>query len=149
MLSEAKNIKTIDIKKRTIEYEKLKKLILVVDDSLPVREIESEILSSEGYNVDTASDGADALKKAKQKKYDLICTDLNMPVMDGFALIENLKKDNELLNIPIIVISSNANEKDQKRAFSLGASRYIIKNSFNNQNLLDAVSELLKGEGYE
>jgi two-component system, chemotaxis family, sensor kinase CheA len=139
----AKRIKTLDIKKHAIEYEKLKKSILVVDDSLPIREIESEILSSEGYVVDTAADGAQALKAAKTKHYDLICTDLNLPVMDGFMLIENLKKNDTLSKIPIIVISSMDNEEEQKRTFQLGASRYIVKNSFNNHNLLDAVNSLV------
>jgi chemotaxis protein histidine kinase CheA len=139
----AKRIKTLDIKKHAIEYEKLKKSILIVDDSLPIREIESEILSSEGYVVDTAADGAQALKSAKTKHYDLICTDLNLPVMDGFMLIENLKKNDALSKIPIIVISSMDNEEEQKRTFQLGASRYIVKNSFNNHNLLDAVNSLI------
>ncbi|GBU27270.1 hypothetical protein R84B8_00799 [Treponema sp. R8-4-B8] len=139
----AKRIKTLDIKKHAIEFEKLKKSILVVDDSLPIREIESEILSSEGYVVDTAADGAQALKAAKTNHYDLICTDLNLPVMDGFMLIENLKKNDDLSKIPIIVISSMDNEEEQKRTYQLGASRYIVKNSFNNHNLLDAVNSLV------
>jgi len=139
----AKRIKTLDIKKHAIEYEKLKKSILIVDDSLPIREIESEILSSEGYVVDTAADGAQALKAAKSNHYDLICTDLNLPVMDGFMLIENLKKNENLSKIPIIVISSMDNEEEQKRTFQLGASRYIVKNSFNNHNLLEAVNSLV------
>ncbi|WP_461255044.1 hybrid sensor histidine kinase/response regulator [Treponema sp. R80B11-R83G3] len=139
----AKRIKALDIKKHAIEFDKLKKSILIVDDSLPIREIESEILSSEGYVVDTAADGAQALKAAKTNHYDLICTDLNLPVMDGFMLIENLKKNEDLSKIPIIVISSMDNEEEQKRTFQLGASRYIVKNSFNNHNLLDAVNSLV------
>ncbi|MCL2808803.1 MAG: response regulator [Treponema sp.] len=141
----AKKIKALDIKKRNIEFEKLRKSILVVDDSLPTREIESEILRSEGFLVDTAADGAQALKAAKQKQYDLICTDLNMPVMDGFMLIENLKKNEDLSRIPIIVISSIANEEEQNHALNLGASRYILKNSFNNHNLTETVKELIGG----
>ncbi|MDR1838651.1 MAG: response regulator [Treponema sp.] len=141
----AKRIKTIDIKKHNIESEKLRKSVLVVDDSLPIREIESEILKSEGYMTDMAADGAQALKAAKSKHYDLICTDLNMPVMDGFMLIENLKKNEELSSIPVIVISSIADEEEKKRAYQLGASKYIIKNSFNNHNLLDAVNDLIGG----
>jgi chemotaxis protein histidine kinase CheA len=141
----AKRIKTIDMKKRNVDFEKLRKAILVVDDSLPTREIESDILSAEGYLVDTAADGSEALRAAKNKNYDLICTDLNMPVMDGFMLVENIKKNEELSHIPIIVISSLASEEDQKRAAMLGASRYIIKNSFNNNNLLVAVKDLLGG----
>jgi chemotaxis protein histidine kinase CheA/CheY-like chemotaxis protein len=141
----AKHIKVLDMKKRNVEFEKQRKSILVVDDSIPTREIEKEILLSEGYNVDTAADGAEALKAAKNKPYDLICTDVNMPVMDGFMLTENVRKNEELSHIPIIVISSLASEEDQKRAAMLGASRYIIKNSFNNHNLLEAVKDLIGG----
>ena len=141
----AKRIKTIDLKKRNLEFEKLRKSILVVDDSRPTREIEKEILASEGYLVDTAADGAEALKAAKGKHYDLICTDINMPVMDGFTLIENIRKNEELSRIPVIVISSMANEEYQKRAAMLGASRFIVKSSFDNNNLLDAVKNLIGG----
>ena len=141
----AKHIKTIDRKKRNIKFEKTRKSILIVDDSRPTREIESDILLSEGYAVDTAEDGAQALKAAKSKHYDLICTDINMPVMDGFMFTENLKKNEELSHIPIIVISSISSEEDQRRAALLGASRYIVKNSFNNHNLLQAVNELIGG----
>jgi len=146
VLKMAKRIKSIEIKKKIIESEKLRKSILVVDDSLPTREIESEILMSEGFLVDTAEDGAQGLKAAKQKHYDLICTDLNMPVMDGFMFIENLKKNDALSNIPIIVISSNADAEDKAKAYKMGASRYILKNSFNNQNLLETVNELIGEE---
>ncbi|GHV68046.1 hybrid sensor histidine kinase/response regulator [Spirochaetia bacterium] len=139
----AKRIKVLDMKKRNIEFEKQRKSILVVDDSLPTREIEKEILLSEGYDVDTAADGAEALKAARNKHYDLICTDINMPVMDGFMLTENIRKNDELSYLPIIVISSMSSDEDQKRAAMLGASRYIIKNSFNNHNLLEAVKDLI------
>jgi chemotaxis protein histidine kinase CheA/ActR/RegA family two-component response regulator len=139
----ARRIKSIDMKKRHIEYEKLRKSVLVVDDSLPTREIEEEILQLEGYRVDTAADGVEALDKAKNTRYDLICTDLNMPLMDGFMFTENIRKNADLAEIPIIVISSKSSEEDQKRAALLGANRYIIKNSFNNHNLLTAVRELI------
>ncbi|MCL2761890.1 MAG: response regulator [Treponema sp.] len=139
----AKRVKTIDLKKRNAEFEQLRKSILVVDDSRPTREIEKDILSAEGYLVDMAADGAEALKAANAKRYDLICTDINMPVMDGFMLTENLKKNEALSHIPIIVISSMASEEHQQRAAMLGASRYIVKNSFNNHNLLEAVKDLI------
>ncbi|AEF86803.1 response regulator receiver domain protein [Treponema primitia ZAS-2] len=139
----AKHLKTIDMKKRHIEYERMRKSVLVVDDSLPTREIEGEILRAEGYKVDTAADGAEALAAAKNSQYDLICTDLNMPIMDGFLLTENVRKNEALAKIPIIVISSRESEEDQKRAAMLGANRYIIKNSFNNHNLLTAVKDLI------
>ncbi|MDR2747052.1 MAG: response regulator [Treponema sp.] len=139
----ARRIKGISMKKRDLESKNVKKSILVVDDSLPTREIESDILKSEGYRVDTAADGAEALSMVKVNRYDLVCTDLNMPQMDGFMLTDNIRKNEELSSIPIIVISSRSDEEDQKRAALLGASRYIVKNSFNNHNLLTAVHELI------
>jgi len=139
----AKRFKIPEYKKVSDENAAERKSILVVDDSHPTREIEKEILLSEGYLVDTAADGAEALKAAKSKHYDLICTDLNMPVMDGFTLITNLKNEETLSKIPIIVISSKDDKEEQKRAYHLGASNYIIKNSFNNHNMLKAVSSLI------
>jgi chemotaxis protein histidine kinase CheA/ActR/RegA family two-component response regulator len=139
----ARRIKGIDMKKRDLESKNFRKSILVVDDSLPTREIERDILKSEGYRVDTAADGVEALSLAKANHYDLVCTDLNMPQMDGFMLTDNIKKNDELAGTPVIVISSRADEEDQKRAAMLGASRYIVKNSFNNHNLLTAVHELI------
>jgi chemotaxis protein histidine kinase CheA len=139
----ARRIKGISMKKRDLESRNIRKSILVVDDSLPTREIESDILKSEGYRVDTAADGVEALIMAKANRYDLVCTDLNMPQMDGFMLTDNIKKNEELSSIPVIVISSRSDEEDQKRAALLGASRYIVKNSFNNYNLLTAVHELI------
>jgi len=141
----AKNYKTIENKKRGVKPDKKRKSILVVDDSLPVREIECEILQSEGYSADTASNGVQALNAIKLKNYDLICTDINMPEMDGYALIENIKKSVEHASVPIIVISSISVEEEKTKVLSLGASRYIIKNSSNNQNLLETVNELIGG----
>jgi len=143
----AKRVRAPEYKKVSGEAKENRKSVLVVDDSLPTREIEKDILLSEGYNVDAAANGEDALKAARAKHYDLICTDLNMPVMDGFSLIQNLKNEESLSNIPIIVISSKDDKEEQERAFKLGASSYIIKNSFNNHNMLKAVNSLI-GEVY-
>jgi chemotaxis protein histidine kinase CheA/ActR/RegA family two-component response regulator len=143
----AKRVKIPEYKKISESSEKNRKSILVVDDSFPTREIEKEILLSEGYIVDSAADGQEALNAARTKHYDLICTDLNMPVMDGFELIKNLKSEDALSKIPIIVISSKDDKEEQKHAFKLGADNYIIKNSFNNHNMLKAVNSLI-GEVY-
>jgi CheY-like chemotaxis protein len=147
LIKMARRTKTIDMKKRHIDYERLRKSILVVDDSRPTRDIERDILQAEGYKVDTAADGSEALAAAKNAHYDLICTDLAMPNMDGFMLTENIRKNDNLKNIPIIVISSRTDEEDQTRAAKLGANRYIVKSSFNNHNLLSAVRELI-GEAH-
>jgi PleD family two-component response regulator len=139
----ARRTKTIDMKKRHVDYERLRKSILVVDDSGPTRDIERDILEAEGYKVDTASDGSEALAAAKNTHYDLICTDIAMPHMDGFMLAENIRKNDNLKDIPIIVISSKIDEKDQNKAALLGVSRYIVKNSFNNHHLMTVVRELI------
>jgi CheY-like chemotaxis protein len=143
----ARRLKTVDMKKRHVDYERLRKSILVVDDSRPTRDIERDILAAEGYRVDTAADGSEALAAAKNARYDLICTDIIMPNMDGFMLTENIRKNNALKDIPIIIISSRADEENQARAAALGASRYIVKSSFNTQNLIEAVKELI-GEAF-
>ena len=143
----ARRTKIIDMKKRHIDYERMRKSILVVDDSGPTRDIERDILEAEGYKVDTAADGSEALAAAKNVQYDLICTDLAMPNMDGFMLTENIRKNDNLKNIPIIVVSSKGSEEDKNKAVLLGINRYIVKSAFNNRDLIAAVKELI-GEAY-
>ncbi|MCL2264764.1 MAG: response regulator [Treponema sp.] len=143
----ARRIKTIDMKKRHVDYERTRKSILVADDSAPTRDVERDILEAEGYNVDTVKDGSEALAAVKNFHYDLVCTDLNMPNMDGFQLTENIRKNDQLKHIPIIIISSNSSEKDQNKAADLGVNRYIIKSSFSDHNLVTAVKELIGTSG--
>jgi CheY-like chemotaxis protein len=143
----ARRTKTIDMKKRHVDYDRMRKSILVVDDSRPTRDIVRDILEAEGYKADTAANGSEALGLAKNNQYDLICTDIAMPIMDGFMLTENIRKNDRLKNIPIIVISSKMDEKDQNRAALLGANRYIVKNAFNDHELTAAIRELIGGAG--
>ncbi|MDR2733611.1 MAG: response regulator [Spirochaetota bacterium] len=143
----ARKTRSIDLKKRDYDFERLRKSILVVDDSAPTRDIERDILEAEGYKVGTACDGSEALAAAKNFHYDLICTDVVMPNMDGFMLVENIRKNEALKDIPIIVITSKMDESDQNRAAALGANRYIIKSSFNTHTLISAVRELI-GEAH-
>jgi CheY-like chemotaxis protein len=143
LIRKARRTKTIDMKKRHVDYERSRKSILVADDSAPTRDIMRDILEAEGYKVDTAVDGSEALGMAKNNHYDLICSDINMPNMDGFMLTENLRKNEQLKNIPIIIISSRSDEKDQNKAAMLGANRMIIKSTFNEHTLIAAVRELI------
>ena len=143
----ARRTKTIDMKKRHVDYERSRKSILVVDDSGPTRDIIRDILEAEGYKVDAAADGSEGLAAAKNVHYDLICTDINMPNMDGFVLTENIRKNENLKKIPIIVVSSRADDVDQNKAALLGANRYITKTSFNKHSLIALVQELI-GEAH-
>jgi chemotaxis protein histidine kinase CheA len=139
----ARRTKTIDMKKRHVDYERMRKSILVADDSAPSRDILRDILEAEGYKVDTAADGSEALAAAKNTHYDLICSDVVMPHMDGFMLTENIRKNDRLKDIPVIIISSKSDEKDKNKAAQFGANRYIVKNSFNDHFLTAAIRELI------
>jgi len=143
VIRRARRTKTIDMKKRHVDYERSRKSILVADDSAPTRDVMRDILEARGYKVDTVKDGSEALTAAKNFHYDLVCTDINMPNMDGFMLTENLRKNEQLKNIPIIIISSRSDEKDQNRAAMLGANRMIIKSAFNDHTLTAVVRELI------
>ncbi|MBT5550942.1 MAG: hybrid sensor histidine kinase/response regulator [Nitrospina sp.] len=117
--------------------------ILVVDDSVNTREIEKSILESYGYNVDTASDGMEAMEMVKEFKYDLIVTDVEMPRMDGFTLCEELRKDSRYKLVPVVIVTSRDKPEDKRRGVKVGANAYIVKGDFNQSNLLDTVESLI------
>jgi CheY-like chemotaxis protein len=83
------------------------------------------------------------LAAVKNFHYDLICTDINMPNMDGFMLTENIRKNEEFKNIPIIIVTSRSDEKDHNKAALLGANKIISKSAFNDHILVAAVRELI------
>ena len=117
--------------------------ILVVDDSLNTREVEKSILEAHGYRVDLAKDGMDALKKIEKKSYDLIVTDVEMPRMDGFTLTKNLRQNSEYKEIPIVIVTSRESDEDKRRGIEVGANAYIVKGSFDQNNLIDTVDSLI------
>lgn len=123
--------------------------ILVVDDSITTRRLEKAILDTAGYLVDTAVHGEDALNKLKIQKFDLIISDVQMPVMDGLELTRRIKKDPGLQKLPVIIVSSLDQREDKEAAFSAGASGYITKGEFNQENLITLIEELTQkgGEG--
>ena len=119
------------------------KTILVVDDSLNTREIEKSILEAHGYEVELARDGREGLTMAQSKGYDMIVTDLDMPRMDGFALVERLRQDTELSHIPIIIVTSREKPEDRERGIEVGADAYIPKGGFDQSTLVDTVESLI------
>ena len=104
--------------------------ILVVDDSLTTRTLEKSILEAHGYKVLVAVDGLDALEKLRTQTADLVISDIQMPRMDGFGLLQALKKDPRLDRIPVIMVTSLDRPEDQQRGLSLGAGAYIVKRKF-------------------
>jgi two-component system chemotaxis sensor kinase CheA len=117
--------------------------ILVVDDALMVRELQRSILERAGFDVRLANDGSQALSKLAEEPSDLVLTDVEMPVMDGFALTEAIRGRPSLANIPVLILSSRASETDRQRGLDAGADGYIIKSSFDEGSLLSAVNRLI------
>nr|MBF0222165.1 response regulator [Desulfobulbaceae bacterium] len=119
------------------------KRILVVDDSVTVREVEKKILSDYGYHIEVAIDGLDAWEKIQKFPYDLIITDIDMPNMDGIELVGQVKDSPEFQNIPIIIVSYKDREIDKNRGLDAGADYYLTKSNFHNQTLIEATEDLI------
>jgi chemotaxis protein histidine kinase CheA len=112
---------------------------LVVDDSRAIREAMTSMLGREGWIVDVAEDGARALAMTRQLRYDLVVTDLEMPELDGFALIERLRADDRFKATPIVIITSRANPEHRKRARDLNV-RALVAKPITRRKLLEALS---------
>ncbi len=117
--------------------------ILVVDDSLTTRMLEQSILESAGYAVELASSGEEALDKARRDRYALVLVDVEMPGMDGFALLEQLRSDAELRSLPAILVTSRASADDRSRGMAAGARAYIVKSEFDQAQLLETIRRLV------
>lgn len=137
------SIKEAPITERPKAERKTAQSILVVDDSLNTREVEKTILQAYGYEVDTAKDGLEALDKMKRRAYDLIVTDLEMPVMDGFTLTSRIREEKDFRQIPVVIVTSRDSAEDKRRGIEVGANAYIVKGSFDQTNLIDTVESLI------
>lgn len=125
--------------------EKTKPLsrVLIVDDSITTRTLEKVILENAGYQVTVVVDGKQAWDMLQKQKFDLVITDIEMPVMDGFELTERIKASEILKQLPVIIVSSLASEENQQRGRDVGADAYIVKEQFETKALLDVVSQFL------
>jgi two-component system, chemotaxis family, sensor histidine kinase and response regulator WspE len=119
------------------------KRILVVDDSITVREMERKLLENAGYQVDVAVDGMDGWNAAQMGQYDLIVTDVDMPRQSGIELVQQLKAHSTLQTIPTIIISYKDREVDRIQGLEAGADYYLTKSSFHDDTLLQAVTDLI------
>jgi two-component system chemotaxis sensor kinase CheA len=117
--------------------------ILVVDDSITTRTLEKSLLEAHGYRVRVAVDGVEALERLNAGDIDLVVADLQMPRMDGFALMEAMKADPRLARLPVVLVTSMENRRDQERGLALGARAYIVKRKFDQRELLDTIEQLL------
>lgn len=122
-----------------------RKRILVVDDSLTVRELQRKLLGTRGYDVAVAVDGMDGWNALRSEDFDLLITDIDMPRMDGIELVTLVRRDNRLQTLPVMVVSYKDREEDRRRGLDAGADYYLAKASFHDDALLDAVEELIGG----
>lgn len=122
-----------------------RKRVLVVDDSLTVRELERKLLLNRGYEVAVAVDGMDGWNALRAEDFDLLITDIDMPRMDGIELVTLLRRDSRLQSLPVMVVSYKDREEDRRRGLDAGADYYLAKASFHDDALLDAVMELIGG----
>lgn len=126
------------------ENEKIKKKkILVVDDSLTVREIERKLLENNGYDVDVAVNGMDGWNAVRTGNFDLVISDIDMPRMNGIELVSNIKHDPVLKNIPVVIVSYKDREEDRLKGMEAGADYYLTKSSFHDETLINVVFDLI------
>ncbi|MGA2297110.1 MAG: response regulator [FCB group bacterium] len=121
----------------------MSKTILVAEDSPSIRKFIVFALKILSYNVIPAIDGMDAAEKLQEQMIDLVITDLNMPNMDGFSLIETIRLSGEYKYLPIIILSSLSKEEDIQHGLACGANSYLVK-PFNKQKLLYEVSKYIE-----
>ncbi len=120
-----------------------RKRVLVVDDSLTVRELERKLIESGGFEVEVAVDGADGWNAVRAGAFDLVVTDVDMPRMDGIGLVTLIKQDPRLRAIPVLIVSYKDREEDRQRGLEAGADFYLTKGSFHDETLLQAVHDLV------
>ncbi len=120
-------------------------MVLVVDDSLTVRKITTRLLTREGFRVDSAKDGVDALEKMHDLIPDVVLLDVEMPRMDGFELARVMRSDERLKSVPIIMITSRTADKHRNHALEIGVNVYLGK-PYQEQVLLDNIAEQLNRE---
>jgi DNA-binding response OmpR family regulator len=123
----------------------MKKKILVVEDTIEALENLRQLLELEGFEVVTAANGADAIHKFYLFTPDIVITDLQMPKMDGFAFIEEVKKTEALKSIPIIVFSANATSDNEQNSLKSGAALFL-KKPCPTEVLINAIHTVLNGK---
>jgi len=118
--------------------------ILVVDDSITTRTLEKNILEAAGYVISLALDGQEAFNLLMTRELpDMVISDVQMPLMDGFALTEHIKKEPRTSGLPVILVTSLESPEDKARGIEAGADAYIVKQSFDQANLLETIRQLI------
>lgn len=118
----------------------MKKILLIEDEEIIISLLEKK-LKDEGYKIIVANHGKEGLEKMKSEKPDLILLDIVMPVLDGFGVLEEMNKSQELKKIPVVIISNSGQPVELGRAKKLGVKDWLIKTEFDPQEVLDKVKK--------
>lgn len=124
-------------------FTRRRQRVLVVDDSLTVRELERKLLQEHGYEVSVAVDGMDGWNAVRTGAFDLVITDMDMPRMDGSELTRLIKQDARLLALPVMMITYKEREEDRQRGLRAGVDAFLTKGSFQDATFLQAVEDLI------
>ena len=122
----------------------MKKKILIVEDESALQDAMREFLLAEKFAVVVASDGEMALKLAKNENPDLILLDIILPKKNGFDVLTELKADDVMKKIPVILLTNLESADDVDRAFSLGVSTYLVKANYKLEEIVEKIKEILK-----
>jgi two-component system chemotaxis sensor kinase CheA len=101
------------------------------------------ILESAGYTVKTAVDGMEAFTLLRAESFDLLVSDVEMPRLNGFDLTAKIRADKKLAELPVVLVTARETREDRERGIDVGANAYIVKSSFDQSHLLDAVRRLV------
>ena len=115
----------------------------MAEDSITARMLLKNILESAGYRVKTAVDGADAWTALKTEPFDLVVSDIQMPRLNGFELTARIRGDQQLAELPVVLVTALASREDRERGIDVGANAYIVKSSFDQSNLLEVIRRLI------
>ena len=119
------------------------KKVLIIEDDKFLRDLMAQKLVAEGYDVIEAMDGEKGLESAKQEKPDLILLDLILPGIDGFEILANVKADQNISQIPVVILSNLGQAGDVDRSLRLGAKSYMIKAHFTPAEIIAKVKEII------
>jgi two-component system sensor histidine kinase and response regulator WspE len=120
-----------------------RKRVLVVDDSITVRELERQLLRNGGYDVSVAVDGKEGWNMVRAEAFDLVISDVDMPRMNGLEMVQAMRNDPALREVPVIIVSYKERDEDRLRGLEVGANYYLTKSSFHDNTFLQAVADLI------
>lgn len=122
----------------------MSKKILFVEDEPTLQKAIGEVLTQEGFQVFSALDGEKGMEMIKTEKPDLVLLDLILPKKDGFEVLKEMKENNELKNIPVIVLTNLEGVGDVEKALSLGATTYLVKANYELDDVVEKVKQNIK-----